>query len=162
MRRRSHGKLEPWPHQSAIVTVEVVVAAMLLGVGIIGVAGLLSLALSAWTAGESSGVATAWARAQMDELLADPPTIAEHDGTVRVTQVPPGSGRTYTQLICVDGSQPHMLDVTVKVSWQVAYGAACAGIPSGASCAGHQTTSTRTLRTQVATASAQGRTSRCP
>jgi len=130
-------------------TIEMVIVMSLFGFVLISLVGLHLLALSAGAAAEASSIAANLARARMEELLAVPPEILKgQDGAEVRRQVPPGQGRTYAVRTTVAAPDPARLDLTVTVSWQLAYGAACAAGP-GADCAGSQVTYSRALQTRV-------------
>ena len=131
-------------------TVEVLVALSLWSFVLLSLTGLFMVALSAGTVAETSSVATNLARARLEEVRSMPPeAMAEVDGTTSEQQVPPGRGRPYTVHTSVDTSHPGFLDVTVTVTWQVAYGSACASGAQGATCVGKSVTQRRTLQTRL-------------
>jgi Tfp pilus assembly protein PilV len=135
--------------EQGIGTIEVLVVFSLFGLTLMGIVGLHTIAISTGTAAETSSIATNLARARLEELLALPPArILEQAGTQVVAQVPPGQGRAYTIQTAVDASNPARLDIAVTVTWHVAFGAACAGGPTGG-CAGRPVTLTRTLQTRI-------------
>lgn len=134
--------------ERGIGTIEVLVVFSLFGLTLMGIVGLHTIAISTGTAAETSSIATNLARARLEELLALPPAkILEQASTQVVAQVPPGQGRAYTIQTVVDAANPARLDITVTVTWDVVFGAACAG-PTGG-CAGRPVTLTRTLQTRI-------------
>lgn len=135
--------------ERGIGTIETLVVFSLLGLALMGIVGLHMVAVSTGTAAETSSIATNLARARLEELLALTPTqILEQANAQVIQQVPPGQGRTYLLRTTVDASKPARLDITVTVTWDVAFGGACAGGPQ-AGCAGHRVTFTRTLQTRI-------------
>ena len=137
------------PHKvSGFTTIEMVIVLSLFGFVLVSLVGLHLVALSAGTAAETSTIAANLARARMEALLALPPeNLKEQNGAEVRRQIPPGQGRTYVVHTAVMAPDPARLDLTVTVSWQLAYGAACSG--SSAECAGNQVTYSRTLQTRV-------------
>lgn len=143
---------EPVPARrraSGFTTIEMVTVLALFGLVLVSLVGLHLVALSAGTAAETSSIAANLARARMEELLALPPDQlrAQNDGEVRRV-IPPGQGRAYTVHTSVAAPDPARLDLTVTVTWQLSYAAACASTP-GSGCAGSQVTYARTLQTRV-------------
>lgn len=135
--------------ERGIGTIETLVVFSLFGFALMGIVGLHMVAISTGTAAETSSIATNLARARLEELLAlSPAQILEQDNAQAMQQVPPGQGRTYAVRTTVDASNPARLDITVTVTWDVAFGAACAGGPQGR-CAGRPVTFTRTLQTRI-------------
>jgi Tfp pilus assembly protein PilV len=131
-------------------TIEILVALSLFSVVVLSLGGLFLLALSSGASAESASIAANLARARLEVLHSLPPSaITGEDGRVVVEQVPPGQGRPYTVHTSVDRSAPGFLDVTVTVSWQVAYGSACAAGTAGTGCAGKLVTQSRTLETRI-------------
>lgn len=131
-------------------TIEILVALSLFSVVVLSLGGLFLLALSSGASAESASIAANLARARMEVLHSLPPSaIAGEDGRIVVEQVPPGQGRPYTVHTGVDTSTPGFLDLTVTVSWQVAYGSACAAGTAGTGCAGTLVTQSRTLETRI-------------
>jgi len=120
----------------------------LFGLALVGIVGLHMVAVSTGTAAETSSIATNLARARLEEVLSLPSAqMLAQDNTQVVERVPPGQGRAYTVGTTVDASDPARLEIKVTVTWQVAFGAACAGGPEG--CAGSPVTFTRTLQTRL-------------
>src|SRR5712691_6003616 len=109
--------------ESGMTMLEIVVVFALFGFALVALTRVHMVAISAGTAAETSSIAGNLARARMEELLALPPAgvMAQHDTQV-VQRVPAGRGRPYTVRTTVDASDPAHLDLTVAVSWQVAYG----------------------------------------
>lgn len=135
--------------ERGIGTIETLVVFSLFGFVLMGIVGLHMVAVSTGTAAETSSIATNLARARLEELLAlSPAQILAQDNAQDIQQVPPGQGRTYMVHTTVDASNPARLDVRVTVTWDVAFGAACAGGPQGR-CAGRAVTFTRTLQTRI-------------
>ncbi len=130
-------------------TIEILVVFSLFGLALVGIVGLHMVAVSTGTAAETSSIAMNLARARLEEVLSLPSAqMLAQDHTQVVERVPPGQGRTYWVRTTVDTSDPARLDIKVTVTWQVAFGAACAGGPEG-SCAGSPVTFTRTLQTRI-------------
>ncbi len=135
--------------ERGIGTIEVLVVFSLFGLTLMGIVGLHMIAISTGTAAETSSIATNLARARLEEMLAlSPAQILAQDKTQVIQQVPPGQGRPYAVRTTVDASNPARLDVTVTVTWEVAFGAVCGGGPQGG-CAGRPVTFTRTLQTRI-------------
>ena len=131
-------------------TVEILVALSLFSVALLSLGGLFMLAIASGTAAESASIATNLARARLEQLRALPTSaLAQENDTTSAEQVPSGQGRRYTIRTAVDGSDPAFLDVTVTVSWQVAYGSACSSGVSKSGCTGRQVVQSRTLETRV-------------
>jgi Tfp pilus assembly protein PilV len=143
---------EPTPERrrtAGFTTIEMVTVLALFGFVLVSLVGLHLLALSAGTAAETSSIAANLARARMEELLSLPPDrlSAENGGDVRHV-IPPGQGRIYTVHTSVTAPDPARLDLTVTVTWQLSYAAACASSP-GNGCAGSQVTYSRSFQTRV-------------
>ena len=135
--------------ERGIGTIEALVVFSLFGFALMGIVGLHMVAVSTGTAAETSSIATNLARARLEELLAlSPAQILEQDNAQAIQQVPPGQGRTYSVRTTVDASNPARLDIRVTVTWDVAFGAACAGGPQSR-CAGRPVTFTRALQTRI-------------
>jgi Tfp pilus assembly protein PilV len=135
--------------ERGIGTIEILVVFSLLGFAFLSIVGLHMIAVSTGTAAETSSIATNLARARLEALLSLPPArILEQNNTQLTEHVPAVQGRTYTIHTDVDASNPTRLDILVKVTWDVAFGAACAGGPAGG-CAGRPVTFTRTLQTRI-------------
>jgi Tfp pilus assembly protein PilV len=135
--------------ERGISTIETVVVFSLLGFALMGVVGLHAIAVSTGTAAETSSIATNLARARLEELLAlSPAQILGQANTEVIQHVPPGQGRAYSLRTAVDASNPARLDITVTVTWEVAFGGACVGGPQ-AGCGGRHVTYARTLQTRV-------------
>ncbi len=133
-----------------ITTIESMIVLSLLGIVLLGVTGLHMLAVSTGTAAEASSIATNLARARLEELLALPPSeIIQQNNTEGLEQVSSGQGRTYVVHTTVDAHDPTRLDITVTVSWQVAYNSACASWVPGVKCTPRTVTYTRTLQTRI-------------
>lgn len=131
-------------------TVETLIALSLFSVVLLSLGGLFMLAIASGTAAETASIATNLARARLEQLRALPASaLARENDAASAEQVPSGRGRPYTIRTLIDGSDPAFLDITVTVSWQVAYGSACASGASKAGCAGRQVTQSRTLQTRV-------------
>jgi len=131
-------------------TIEILVALSLFSTVVLSLGGLFLLALSSGASAESASIASNLARARLEVLHSLPPSvIIGEDGRIVVEQVPPGQGRPYTVHTNVDTSTPGFLDITVTVSWQVAYGSACAAGTAGTGCAGKVVTQSRTLETRI-------------
>jgi len=135
--------------ESGFTTIEMVIVMSLFGVVFVSLVGLHLVALSAGTAAETSSIAANLARARMDELLALPSEKLKGQNNFEVRhQVPLGGGRVYTVHTTVEAPDQARLDLTVTVTWQLAYAGAC--VPgSGTNCAGNQVTYSRTLQTRV-------------
>ncbi len=130
-------------------TIEMVTVLALFGFVLVSLVGLHLVALSAGTAAETSSIAANLARARMEELLSLPPDkLREQNGSEVQQRIPPGDGRTYVVHTSVVAPGPARLDLTVTVTWQLSYAAACASGP-GNGCAGSQVTYARTLQTRV-------------
>ncbi len=135
--------------ERGIGTIETLVVFSLFGFALMGIVGLHMVAVSTGTAAETSSIATNLARARLEDLLAlSPAQILEQNNVEVVQQVPPGQGRTYSVRTTVDASKPTQLDITVTATWDVAFGAACAGGPQSR-CSGRPVTFTRTLQTRI-------------
>jgi Tfp pilus assembly protein PilV len=130
-------------------TIEMVTVLALFGLVLMSLVGLHLVALSAGTTAETSSIAANLARARMEELLTLPPgRLKEQNGSEVSHRIPPGQGRTYLVRTSVVAPDPTRLDLTVTVTWQLSYAAACASGP-GNGCAGSQVTYARTLQTRV-------------
>lgn len=135
---------------SAFTTIEMVIVLALFGFVLLSLVGLHLVALSAGAAAETSSIAANLARARMEELLVLPPEgLRAQNGADERRQIPPGGGRTYVVHTTVVAPDPARLDLAVTVSWQLAFGAACAGTETGGVCAGKQVTYSRTVQTRV-------------
>ncbi len=135
---------------SGLTTIELVIVLALFGFVLVGLTGLHLVAISAGTAAETSSIAANLARARMEELLAFPADkLKEQNNTDVQRRVPAGQGRTYTVHTAVEAPDPARLDLTVTVTWQIAYGTACAPTGASSQCAGSQVTYARTLHTRV-------------
>lgn len=131
-----------------LTTIEMVIVLSLFAFVLVSLIGLHLVALSAGTTAETSSIAVNLARARMEELLALPPgSLTEQNDTETRLEVPPG-GRAYLVHTRVLAPDPAWLDLTVTVTWQVPFGAACAARLSG-DCAGSIVTYSRTLQTRV-------------
>lgn len=131
-----------------LTTIELVIVVSLFAFVLISLVGLHLVALSAGTTAETSSIAVNLARARMEELLALPPeTLTEQNGSEKRVEVSPG-GRAYLVHTGVVAPDPAWLDLTVTATWQLPFGAACAGGLRG-DCAGSIVTHTRTLQTRV-------------
>lgn len=140
-----HGKL-------GFTTIEMVIVFALFGIVLVSLMGLHLVAITAGTAAETSSVAANLARARMEELLSLPPdTLKEQNGTEQHLQVPANGGRTYTVHTGMAAPDPARLDITVTVTWQLAYGGACVSTGSSSECPGHPVTYARTLQTRIQT-----------
>lgn len=136
--------------RSGFGTIEMVIVLTLFGVVAVSLVGLHMIAISAGTAAETSSIAANLARERMEELLSLPPgEVIEQNGTQVLQQVPAGRGRVYTVHTAVIAPDRSRFDITVDVTWQLAFGSACAAAGSGAGCAGSRTTYTRTLKTRI-------------
>jgi Tfp pilus assembly protein PilV len=136
--------------EHGITTIEGVIVLALLAVVLVGVTGLHLLAISTGTAAETSSVATNLARARLEEVLGLPPSqILQQDNTQVLEQVPSGRGPTYTIRTVVTPVDPAYLDITVTVTWQVAYNSACASGTPRTACRASRVTYTRTLETRT-------------
>src|SRR5689334_21213772 len=110
--------------ERGIETIETLVVFSLLGLTLMGVVGLHTVAVSTGTAAETSSIATNLARARLEELLAlSPAQILEQNNTEVIQHVPPGQGRAYSLRTAVDASNRARLDITVTVTWDVPFGA---------------------------------------
>ena len=139
------GRARAW----GFTTIEMIVVLTLLGFVLVSLVGLHLVALSAGTAAETSSIAANLARARMEELLALPvEVLAAENNAEAPRQVPPGTGRVYRVHTTVSAPDRARLDLTVTVTWHLAYGGACAAGPDAA-CAGSQATYSRTLQTRV-------------
>jgi Tfp pilus assembly protein PilV len=152
--QQSSGRLATGPPSArsrewGIGTIEILVVFSLLGFAFVSIIGLHRIAVSTGTAAETSSIATNLARARLEALLSLPPAqILAQDNTQLAERVPAAQGRVYTIRTAVDSSKPARLDITVTVTWDVAFGAACAGGPAGG-CTGRPVTFTRTLQTRI-------------
>ncbi len=134
---------------SGFTTIEMVTVLALFGFVLVSLVGLHLVALSAGAAAETSSIAANLARARMEELLSlQPDKLKEQNGGEVRHLIPPGQGRTYVVHTSVAAVDPARLDLTVAVSWQLSYAAACAGGSRG-DCVGSHVTYTRTLQTRV-------------
>jgi Tfp pilus assembly protein PilV len=137
------------PSDLGVGTIEVLVVFSLFGVALAAIVGLHMVAISAGAAAETSSVATNVARARLEELRSLPPAeILKQDGTEVVERVPADRGPAYTTHTTVDASDPARLDITVRVTWDVPFGAACA-VRGERECAGSVRTLARTLETRI-------------
>ena len=131
-----------------LTTIELVIVFSLFALVLVSLVGLHLVALSAGTTAETSAIAVNLARARMEELLALPPDrLTEQNDTEKRVEVPPG-GRAYLVHTGFVATDPAWLDLTVTVTWQLPFGAACAARLSG-DCVGSVVTYTRTLQTRV-------------
>jgi Tfp pilus assembly protein PilV len=133
-------------HMGGLTTIELVIVVSLFAFVLVSLVGLHLVALSAGTTAETSSIAVNLARARMEELLALPiHTLTEQNDTEKRAEVPAG-GRAYLVHTAVAAPDPAWLDLTVTVTWQLPFGAACA---LSGDCAGSVVTYTRTLQTRV-------------
>jgi len=131
-------------------TLETLIALSLFAIVLLAEGGLFMLAITSGTAAENASIATDLARARLEQLRALPASgLAGQDGVTSVEQVPPGRGRSYTIRTAVTPDGADFLDLTVTVTWQVAFGSACAAGGPGQECRGSLVTRTRTLQTRV-------------
>ncbi len=132
-----------------LTTIEMVIVMAIFGFVLVSLVGLHLVALSAGSAAQTSSIAANLARARMEELLTLPADALETENNAEVRrQVPPGTGRVYYVHTTIVAPDPARLDLTVTVTWQVAYGAPCTAGPDAA-CAGTPVTYSRTLHTRV-------------
>jgi Tfp pilus assembly protein PilV len=132
-----------------LTTIEMVVVMAIFGFVLVSLVGLHLVALSAGTAAQTSSIAANLARARMEVLLTLAADALERENDTEVQRkVPPGTGRIYHVRTIVVAPDPARLDLTVLVTWQVAYGASCVAGPD-ATCAGAAVTYTRTLQTRI-------------
>lgn len=132
-----------------LTTIEMVIVLALFGFVLVSVVGLHLVALSAGTAAQTSSIAANLARARMEELLSLPPdALKAENNTERRRQIPSGTGRIYEVHTAIVSPDPTRLDLTVMVTWQLAYGAACAA-GSSDGCTGTPVMYTRTLQTRI-------------
>ena len=135
---------------SGFTTIEMVIVLALFGIVLISLMGLHLVAITAGTAAETSSIAANLARARMEELLSLPPdTLKDQNGAEEQRQVPAGGGRPYTVQTSVVAPDPARLDITVTVTWQLAYGGACAAGGSSHQCEGSPVKYARTLQTRI-------------
>ena len=135
---------------AGFTTIEMVIVLALFGFVLISLVGLHLVAISAGTAAETSTIAANLARARIEALLALPPdTLMDQNNAEARRQVPADGGRVYTVHTTIEAPDPARLDLIVTVSWQLAFGAVCAGSGSTGNCAGSQVTYSRTLQTRV-------------
>ncbi len=123
-------------------TLEVVVALSLLSITLLGLTGLLVGTISAGAVAETSSVASNLARQRIEALRSTAPVFP---GTSTESILVPPFARPFTIVTVVNAPVGRAADVTVIVTWQVAYSSACAG----ANCAGNVRTYTRTMQTKV-------------
>ncbi len=128
--------------ESGVGTLEVMVALSLYGLVLVGLTGLLVGSISAGTVAETSSVASHLARQRLDELCGM--TVIVGGTPTAVIEAPPG-GRDYTVQTVVSPPAGNVMNVSATVTWQVAFGSACAG----RSCAGNMRTLTRRIQAQV-------------
>ncbi len=125
-------------------TLEVVIALSLLAISLVGLTGLLVGTISAGAVAETSSVASNLARQRIDELLSQPAIPPGPWTDTRTVQVPPVA-RPFQIDTAATAPVSKLMDITVTVTWQVAFGSACAG----PSCVGNVRTYTRTVKTKV-------------
>jgi type II secretory pathway pseudopilin PulG len=136
--------------KSGFGTIEMVIVLTLFGIVAVSLVGLQMIAISAGTAAETSSIAANLARERMEELLTlTPAQIIEQNNAQVLQQVPASHGRLYAVHTAVVAPDPSRLDITVEVTWHLAYGSACAAGGPGAGCTGSQATYTRTLQTRI-------------
>ena len=130
-------------------TIEMVIVMAIFGFVALSLIGLHLVALSAGAAAQTSSIAANLARARMEELMSLPADAVKIENNTEVSrQVPPGAGRVYRVHTTVTAPDPARLDLTVIVTWQMAYSTACAG-GSTAGCDGTLATYTRRLQTRI-------------
>jgi len=138
------------PGNAGFTTIEMVIVLALFGIVLVSLMGLHLVAITAGTAAETSSIAGNLARARMEELLSLPPdTLKAQNGAEEQRQVPADGGRPYTLHTTVVAPDPARLDITVTVTWQLAYGGACVAGGSSSQCAGSPVTYARTLQTRI-------------
>ena len=136
--------------KSGFTTIEMVIVLALFGIVLVSLMGLHLVAITAGTAAETSSIAANLARARMEELLSLPPdTLKEQNGTEEQRQVPAGGGRPYTVQTSVVAPDPARLDITVTVTWQLAYGGACVAGGRSHQCESSPVKYARTLQTRI-------------
>src|SRR5437588_7960582 len=147
----SLGRTSRRHRKSGFTTIEMVIVLALFGIILVSLMGLHLVAITAGTAAETSSIAANLARARMEELLSLPPdTLKQQNGAEEQRQVPASGGRSYTVHTSVVAPDPARLDITVTVTWQLAYGGTCAGGGSSSQCAGSSpVTYARTLQTRI-------------
>ena len=129
-------------------TIETLVVFSLFGLALVGIVGLHMVAVAAGNVAETSSIATNLARARLEQVLSlRPAEILQQNDTQLVEQVPPGQGRAYSVRTTVDASNSARLDITVTVTWQVAFAGCAGGLEQR--CAGSPMTLTRTLQTRI-------------
>ena len=129
--------------ESGTQTLEVMIALSLLSITLLGMTGLLVGTISAGALAETSSVASNLARQRIEALRSTAPI---NFGTYTDSVVVPPFARPFTIVTQVNApSVGRAADVTVIVTWQVAFGSACAG----SRCAGNVRTYTRTMQTKI-------------
>lgn len=131
-------------------TLEVLVALSLFAFILIAIIGLLIGSISTGATAEASSIASNLARQRLEEMAAvatqTGSLVAPADEQIRV----PAGGRPYTVATTLGDLGNNITDISVRVSYQISYGSACAGdAAGGASCRGNVRTYERTLQTRV-------------
>lgn len=120
------------------------VALSLLSISLVGLTGLLVGTISAGAVSETSSVASNLAREALDALASQPAITPGPWTTVTSVLVPPTT-RPFTVTTTASAPVGTGMDITVVVTWQVAFGSACAG----SNCAGNVRTYTRRMSTKI-------------
>ena len=130
-----------WP-QSGLQTLEVMIALSLLSITLLGMTGLLVGTISAGAVAETSSVASNLARQRIESIRSTAPIVP---GTYTQSILVPPFARPFDIVSVVNAPVGRAADVTVTVTWQVAFGSACAN----GNCAGNVRAYTRTIQTKV-------------
>lgn len=137
-------------------TLEILVALSLFAFVLVAIIGLLIGSISTGATAEASSIASNLARQRLEEMSAvlgqtGNPVLGDADARFTI----PVAGRPYTVITALADLGNNITDVSVRVSYQVSYGSACAGPASGypasggASCSGNVRTYERMLQTRV-------------
>lgn len=132
---------------AGVGTIEALVAITVFSFVLIAIIGLLMSATTAGATAESFSIASNLARQRLGQVADD---VARR-GTS--SSYPPSAvvgGRTYTFTTTETNVGGNLVNVQVRVDYQIAFGSACAGSASGTvDCPGNVRTFSRILQTRV-------------
>lgn len=128
---------------AGVGTLEVVIALSLFSVVLIAIVGLLVGSISAGATAEAFSVATNLARQRLDQAADDISRFGAPGAYPAAVTV---AGRQYTLTTLTQNLGGNLVDLEVRVTYQVAYASTCG--PT-ASCPGNVRTYERVLRTRV-------------
>lgn len=134
------------PPAAGVGTIEVLVSLTLFSLVLVGLIGLMIGSMSTGATAESFSIASNLARHRLDQVADDvrrSGVSGAYPSTIDV------GGRTYTFTTTLANLAANLVNVQVRVDYQVVYGSACAHDGSGPVCTGNVRTYFRTLQTQV-------------